>query len=233
MGHDDLKAVCKYLKFDGVDLRRRNDMATAISRSRRATTEILIERLDEAQIRAVCERVRVASRGGRAALIRRLFGGEEDSEEVNTSGSRTHGPRFHALGHGGDERAREEVTWMSADDALSSGSNAGVDTRSVSQPNPIATTGPKIEATELVWPRKYDDHARATEPPRISLPFQVIEVIEEGRASREALVQGTLPLLVRRGSHPEYGPFPLLFLSEGSDGDAGVSPSGRRISRHL
>ena len=92
---------------------------------------------------------------------------------------------------------------MSADDALSSSIHAGNETRPGSQPNPTASSGPKIEETELVWPRKYADHARATEPPRISLPFQVIEVIEEGRASREALVQGTLPLFGARPRGPE------------------------------
>ena len=73
----------------------------------------------------------------------------------------------------------------------------------VSQQGPATPAGLKIEGTELVWPRKYDEHGRATESPRISLPFQVIEVIEEGRASREALVQGSLPLFGARPRGPD------------------------------
>jgi len=39
----------------------------------------------------------------------------------------------------------------------------------------------EITRTELVWPGKYDEKGNLVEPPRVSLPFQVIEVIEEGR----------------------------------------------------
>ena len=47
---------------------------------------------------------------------------------------------------------------------------------------------PKIEITktELIWPGKYDEEGRLREPPRISLPFQVIETVNESRATREA-----------------------------------------------
>lgn len=51
----------------------------------------------------------------------------------------------------------------------------------------------QITRTELVWPGKYDENGNLAEPPRISLPFQVIEVIEEGRTSREQLKQLNLP----------------------------------------
>jgi 16S rRNA G966 N2-methylase RsmD len=47
---------------------------------------------------------------------------------------------------------------------------------------------PKIEITktELVWPGKYDDDGNRKEVPRVNLPFQIIETINESRASREA-----------------------------------------------
>lgn len=47
---------------------------------------------------------------------------------------------------------------------------------------------PKIEITrtELVWPGKYDEDGNLREVPRVSLPFQVIETINESRATREA-----------------------------------------------
>jgi adenine-specific DNA-methyltransferase len=44
----------------------------------------------------------------------------------------------------------------------------------------------KIMRTELVWPGKYDEKGDRVEPPRRSLPFQVIETVNVSRASREA-----------------------------------------------
>src|SRR5947207_32281 len=45
----------------------------------------------------------------------------------------------------------------------------------------------KIDVTrmELVWPGKYNDDGTLKEVPRVSLPFQVIETINESRATRE------------------------------------------------
>lgn len=44
----------------------------------------------------------------------------------------------------------------------------------------------RVTRTELVWPGKYDESGRPREVPRVSLPFQVIERVNESRASREA-----------------------------------------------
>jgi adenine-specific DNA-methyltransferase len=52
-----------------------------------------------------------------------------------------------------------------------------------------------ITRTELVWPGKYNEDGTVKEVPRVSLPFQVIETVNESRATREAKkggVQGTL-----------------------------------------
>lgn len=43
-----------------------------------------------------------------------------------------------------------------------------------------------ITRTELVWPGKYDEDGRRREVDRVSLPFQVIERVNESRATREA-----------------------------------------------
>jgi adenine-specific DNA-methyltransferase len=43
-----------------------------------------------------------------------------------------------------------------------------------------------ITRTELVWPGKYDDQGRRREVERVHLPFQIIETINETRATREA-----------------------------------------------
>ena len=56
---------------------------------------------------------------------------------------------------------------------------------------------PKIDITktELVWPGKYNEDGTLREVPRVNLPFQVIETVNESRATREAKkggVQGSL-----------------------------------------
>jgi len=42
-----------------------------------------------------------------------------------------------------------------------------------------------IIKTELVWPGKYNDDGTLKEVPRVNLPFQVIETVNESRATRE------------------------------------------------
>ena len=42
-----------------------------------------------------------------------------------------------------------------------------------------------ITRTELVWPGKYDDEGNLATPTRVNLPFQVIEHVNETRATRE------------------------------------------------
>ena len=44
----------------------------------------------------------------------------------------------------------------------------------------------EINKTELVWPGKYDAEGNLVQAPRVSLPFQVIERVNETRATREA-----------------------------------------------
>jgi DNA modification methylase len=44
----------------------------------------------------------------------------------------------------------------------------------------------EINKTELVWPGKYDAEGNPVQPPRVLLPFQVIERVNETRATREA-----------------------------------------------
>ena len=43
----------------------------------------------------------------------------------------------------------------------------------------------EISRTELVWPGKYNDDGNLVPPRRVSLPFQVIERVNETRATRE------------------------------------------------
>lgn len=48
-----------------------------------------------------------------------------------------------------------------------------------------------ITRTELVWPGKYNEDGTLRETPRVQLPFQVIETVNESRATREARGAGT------------------------------------------
>ena len=62
----------------------------------------------------------------------------------------------------------------------------------------------EITRTELVWPGKYNEDGTLQEVPRVSLPFQVIERVNESRATREA--------------KKETGPT-LFDVYEGKEGD--------------
>ena len=62
-----------------------------------------------------------------------------------------------------------------------------------------------ITKTELVWPEKYNDDGTLREVPRVSLPFQIIETVNESHATREAKKGGT------QGG--------LFEVYEGSEGD--------------
>ena len=44
-----------------------------------------------------------------------------------------------------------------------------------------------ITRTELLWPGKYNGDGTLKETPRVNLPFQVIETINESRAGREGV----------------------------------------------
>ena len=44
----------------------------------------------------------------------------------------------------------------------------------------------EITKTELVWPGKYNEDGTRRDVPRVSLPFQIIETVNESRATREA-----------------------------------------------
>ena len=62
-----------------------------------------------------------------------------------------------------------------------------------------------ITKTELVWPGKYNEDGTLREVPRVNLPFQVIETVNESRATRE----------VKKGTVQES----LFDFYEGMEGD--------------
>jgi adenine-specific DNA-methyltransferase len=67
----------------------------------------------------------------------------------------------------------------------------------------------EVSKTELVWPGKYNEDGTLKEVPRVNLPFQVIETVNESRATRE--VQKTKSL----------GLFDIYEGKEGDTFDAG------------
>jgi DNA modification methylase len=69
----------------------------------------------------------------------------------------------------------------------------------------------EITKTELVWPGKYNEDGTRRETPRVSLPFQVIETINESRATRE----------VRRTGGTQGGLFDIYEGTEGQTFDEG------------
>jgi len=52
----------------------------------------------------------------------------------------------------------------------------------------------EITKTELVWPGKYNEDGTLKEVPRVNLPFQIIETINESRATRETKKKPQLTL---------------------------------------
>ena len=52
----------------------------------------------------------------------------------------------------------------------------------------------EITKTELVWPGKYNEDGTRKEVPRVNLPFQVIETVNESRATREAQLNKPISL---------------------------------------
>src|SRR3954471_8648680 len=67
-----------------------------------------------------------------------------------------------------------------------------------------------ITKTELVWPGKYNEDGTRKEVQRVNLPFQVIETVNESRATREAIKHGV-----------QGGLFDIYEGNEGDTFDAG------------
>lgn len=65
----------------------------------------------------------------------------------------------------------------------------------------------EVTKTELVWPGKYNEDGTLKEVPRVNLPFQVIETVNESRATRE---------LKKGGGGVQGG---LFDVYEGKEGD--------------
>lgn len=177
MDRDDLKVVIDDFELECADRRSREEMDGLISRSRRVAPSDLLQYLSESQVKQVCERMGVDGTGRRGQLIHRLLG-TEPATSKSTS-----------------ERRRNRYEEAQKSIAATSGP---LPEKSV--PPPIRLPAPplgmlRVSKAEIVWPGKYNDDGTAKSVPRVTLPFQVIESINQSRASREARkrgIQGTL-----------------------------------------
>ena len=164
MSRDEVKAVILALDITDVDRRKVEDMRARLSRTPRATAELLLNHLAETRVKAVCEDLGVRSKGRKKALVSSLL-------DANRSPT----PRLK---------------------------RSGLVAAEVTQPVPQAPATPtrlptppagmvRVTKPELVWPGKYNDDGTLRETPRVALPFQVIETVNESRATRDATGPGT------------------------------------------
>jgi len=191
MGRDTLKKVVHVLQIDGVDRRSVQAMRERLSRARRATPEVLLGFLSEAQVKETCELVGLSSVGRKKALVGKLL------QQVNRTGKRARKANAsrYATRKPGQGRPREA-------------SSMSENPKTEAKETPVRLTEPppgmfRITKTELVWPGKYDEHGNLREPPRVNLPFQVIERVNESRATRVA----------------KQTKYPLFAAYEGNEGD--------------
>ena len=164
MSRDEVKAVILALDITDVDRRKVEDMRARLSRTPRATAELLLNHLAETRVKAVCEDLGVSSKGRKKALVSSLL-------DANRSPT----PPLK---------------------------RSGLVAAEVTQPVPQAPATPtrlptppagmvRVTKPELVWPGKYNDDGTLRETPRVALPFQVIETVNESRATRDATGPGT------------------------------------------
>lgn len=166
MQRDELKAIVQDYEIEGVDLRSREAMLEALRAARRVRVDALLEYLDEQQVKAVCELVGVSATGRRRALIECLIdgrksamGGRRNDEDAGEEDDVTAVPLA-------PQEAPPQPQWIEPPPA------AGIPVVSITRP-------------ELVWPGKYDEQGNRVINRGVALPFQVVETIKEGRATRE------------------------------------------------
>lgn len=182
LSHGDLKRIVDDLEI-GADRRSIEDMRGKVSRARVATLELLVSYLDETQVKSVCESMGISSRGRRKALIDTLLEGHASDASLEAANPASQVP-------------------VSNDLASHQAIDGDLEEPQISpRPSPVGFQKPA--RPELIWPGKYDERGNRVEPTRVSLPFQVIEVVAEGRSQREELRQTALPLFHAKPKGPD------------------------------
>jgi len=178
IGRDTLKEIVDALEIKGVDRRSAKEMAAAVKRARRATPEFLLEYLGEAEVKEVCEVYGISSKGRRRALVEAL---------LQVEGPRAGQARAK---HAGNAHARRQNIHKRKKNSSEVETSMANDKQNETQ-EPVRLPDPppgmvRVNKVELVWPGKYNEDGTREEVPRVSLPFQVIETINESRATRES-----------------------------------------------
>lgn len=189
LGRDALKQIIEDLEIEGTDRRSVEDMAATLSRSRRATPETLLETLSEVEVKQVCELVGVQSTGRRGELIKRLLKQDRRQHETASRGRGNTKSRSALKADLKNPQRGKKSTMATEETKTDSGNTKGFSQEPFEQP--IRLPEPplgmlRVTRTELVWPGKYNEDGTLKEVPRVNLPFQVIERVNESRATREA-----------------------------------------------
>jgi len=178
IGRDTLKKILDAFEIEGVDRRSHTEMDAALRRSRHATAELMLGHLLKAEIREVCRICDVPSYGSKDTLIAALLEAEADHPKKSRKKS-TEFPK--------PRRPRKTEPAKQASKTPAMEDNPA--------PEPVRLPDPppgmmRVTKTELVWPGKYNEDGTLKEVHRVSLPFQVIETVNESRATREAKKSG-------------------------------------------
>ncbi|MYB36056.1 MAG: site-specific DNA-methyltransferase [Gammaproteobacteria bacterium] len=163
MSRDELKAAILSFDLTNIDRRSADDMRTRLSRTPRASARSLLPHLSEIHVKAVCDALDISSKGRKRALIARLLAAEAAATPNSEPDSR---PAMNEVPQPDAER-EHSGTYL---------------------PNPPPGMV-RVTKPELVWPGKYNDDGTLRETPRVALPFQVIEKVNESRAARDATIK--------------------------------------------
>ena len=178
LDQDGLKTVADGLEIEVADRRSATELAAALSRSHRATAESMLEYLSEGGVKAVCKAYGIPSTGRRRKLIRSLLSAARKASEDGQASMRKSTRKVKTT-NGRGSPAKEKKS-MSADESTQ---DSQEQVTRLPEPPPGMH---RVTRTELVWPGKYTEDGTLKEVPRVSLPFQVIERVNESRATREA-----------------------------------------------
>ncbi|MDE0690927.1 MAG: site-specific DNA-methyltransferase [Gammaproteobacteria bacterium] len=159
MSRDELKAAVVALQITDVDRRSADGMRSRLSRARRATPELILTYLAETRVKQVCEVLDVDSKGRKTTLIARLIDREARPKPLSDASS-SYEPVASA----------EHIP------------DGGGDTPAKLPAFPAGTV--QVTRPEFVWPGKYNDDGTRHEFPRVTLPFQVIETVNESRIAQ-------------------------------------------------
>jgi superfamily II DNA/RNA helicase len=135
MNRDDLKQVVEDFELEGVDKRRRDEMAALVSRKGRAKAELLLEYLNEAQVKDVCELIGVSSKGRRTALIERII----DTLSHKQSGQKVNKTAVGQFSNSVDKKKEQKMS-----------SQQPARTRKMSKSD-ILAPGARIEVRDAEW----------------------------------------------------------------------------------